>query len=572
MKNLIKYGLFSFLIGFLVLATSCEDKMFSEDYDGNFPIPVITNVSKSGDLPIGELITITGSNFDRPSVSINGVACVVQSPSTSTSVSVLLPRVYTEGPLVISNTYGRAAESTQLFAPIYPDVAITKVSDIPQGLDFTITGTNVDLLTKVFINDVAVSITKVVSPTQIKVSSAGLPLKVGQLVTLTFSGLSNSVPAYPNVNVGFPTIEYKEVVLWDWEDGVQTYSGEGTATVGSAGANTPPGNPDKFFQLRAPGHGWDAATGEMSMSTVPDISSLVTPYLTFYVRTPAGSGGYFQMEDQNGHWRHFDYGWATEGAWKKYSVPLLTGWEGSGEFRASAFKPKLTFKAGNAKTKMDLDIAYVKITEGAYDDVLVPGDGIGNSTFPAKIDIANFEETALYPDLMNGSAVVGSLNFRREGDDMINAFNGSEFFTWTDDGTLGQWGGYWGATLNMVTATTDIKGIPSPYLSFAYNTGAGKGQQYLIVRFFQYGKQLELITKVFGNTDGKWATFQLDIFNTDFENWSKGDTDLSTHYKSLKKLNKDVAIDEIQVIVCRNDNNPVLVSVDEFTITNGPRY
>ena len=46
------------------------------------------------------------------------------------------------------------------------------------------------------------------------------------------------------------------MIIWDFEDGMHLYAGEGTATVES-GASNVPGNTDKYFKLRAPGYGWD---------------------------------------------------------------------------------------------------------------------------------------------------------------------------------------------------------------------------------------------------------------------------------------------------------------------------
>ena len=56
------------------------------------------------------------------------------------------------------------------------------------------------------------------------------------------------------------------------------------------------------------------------------------------------------------------------------------------------------------------------------------------------------------------------------------------------------------------------------------------------------------------------------------ENWSDDSTTLGAHYKSLNRLNPDVAIDKIEIIVGRNDNNPIGISLDEIVITEGPRY
>ncbi len=581
MKNILKYSLFSMLMGLLVFATSCEDKQWSENYDGNYPVPQITSLSQKGDVSVGSTITVTGTNFTgpksdvntAPKVTIKGVACEVKSYS-ATSLEIILPRVFEKAPIVVTNVFDRFGVSTDEINPSYPNVAVSQVKDIPIGLNFTIIGTNVDVITNVYVNGVEAPIVKRVSPTSIQVSSAALKLIVGQLVNVTFKALSsNSIPAVANVNVNFPSIDYREIVILDFEDGVNPYVGEGTATIQSAGANTPPGNTDKYLQLRAPGYSWDKSSGEIRLKDNVDVSQFVSPYLTFYVRTPKGSDGYFQLEDQQGNWRHFNYSFATDGEWKLISQPLDKGWEG-GAFRASAFKPCLTFKAGNAGVHQDVDIAYMKITEGAYDNALVPGDQIGSSAYPPHIDLMNFEDALLTPDLLNGTAVVGSVDFRHTGADLIAPFNGNNFFTFVDDGSIasGSWGAYWGSSLNINTSMVDFKPIPHPNLSFQMNTGTDKGQQYIVLRFVQYEGGLQLVKKFFPNSNGTWTPGQVALFDEELENWSDDATDLGKHYKSLKKLNKDVPLDRIEVIACKNDTHDIIISLDEFTVTDGPRY
>lgn len=578
MKNIFKYTLLSLLMGLLVFATSCEEKAWSEDYDIELPIPQIDQVSKSGAVDIGSVITVTGANFDKATAKIGDAECIVSDISADKkSMKVTLPRTFKEGALSVYNLYGRFSSSAEIFTPIYPDVTVTKVNDIGVNLVFSIVGTNVDIITNVYINGKEVVITAR-DANKISANSAGIGLYVGQLVTVSFKGLSNEIPAISNVNVVFPFINYNEYILWDWEDGAQDYSSnlanEGTATVQS-GASNVPGNADKFFQLRAPGYGWTKATGEISLSEVPDLSNFVEPYITFYVRTPVGSGGYFQMEDQAGHWRHFggNFNYNTAGEWVLFSEPLKANWEG-GEFRISAFKPKLGFKAGNAGEKMDIDIAYIKITEGKYDNVLKPGDQIGNSAYPSVTNLMNFEDTSLTPDILNGSNVVGSVNFRHTGADAISAFNGTNFFTFVDDGTIANnsWGAYWSSTLIINTASVDLTKIPTPTLSFQMNTGANDGQQYIVVRFYQYDGGLTLIKKFFPNSLGLWTPGQVDLFGKMDENWSDASTPLGAHYKTLTKLSKDAPIEKIEIIASKNSSNKILISFDEFAITNGPRY
>ncbi|WP_075589887.1 IPT/TIG domain-containing protein [Labilibacter marinus] len=572
MKNILKYSLFSLLIGLLVFTTGCEEKELSQDYDINWPIPELTEISVSGDVAIGSQITVKGAHFADAVVTINGTECkVINVNGTETEMSVELPRIFEQGLLRVANVFSRYSESDELLNPVYPEVTVTKVNDIPQGLQFKVEGENVDVITEVYIDGESVPILTR-KPSEILINSGEVDLKPGQLVTVSFKSLGpNAIPEVPNVNVTYPFIEYKELIIWDFEDGNHLYVGEPTATV-EAGGSDCPGNVDKFFQLRAPGYGWDKATGEMTSDEVPDVSTFVNPYLTFVVRTPVGSAGYFQMEDQNGNWRHFNYGFRTEGEWMIISQPLNEGWEG-GEFDARAFKPKLGFKAGNAGTQQDVDIAYMKITEGMYDGVLEPGDPIGSTDIPAKIDLLTFEDTENHPDQVNNDITIGSLdNTLRPAADQISAFNGSHFYTFGNDPAAGGWGGYWGNTISVDTKTTDLSKFKDPYLSMALNTGKGLGQQYIIVRMYQYDEQLVMVRKFFPNNDGLWTNHQFSLFNEDLENWSDDSTELGAHYKTLKRMNPAEAIDRVEIIVSRNDQNEVLISMDEFSITEGPRY
>lgn len=238
------------------------------------------------------------------------------------------------------------------------------MNDIPQNLQFKIEGENVDIISNVYIDGIEVPIVSA-EPSVIAVNSGEIELAIGQLVTVSFKSLSsNLVPAVEGVEVVAPSVEYKEFAIWDFEDGTYNYSGEPTASVESGGSDCP-GNTDKYFKLRSAGYGWDKETGIMVSDELADVSSYVNPYITFAVRTPVGSGGYFQLEDQQGNYRHFDYGFDTNGEWMIVSQPLSENWEG-GEFSASVFMPKLSFKAGNAGENQDLDLAYMKITEGEY--------------------------------------------------------------------------------------------------------------------------------------------------------------------------------------------------------------
>lgn len=565
MKKYLKYLVLTIIV--FTTASSCQvDNSFS---DINWPVPKISSVSTYKDL-LSSTITLKGDFTKVDNVYFGTVVGDnLKVAADGKSLTVDVPRTMdVEGAYIrVTNEYKQSFQTTEKFVPIIPATTVTKVSDIQVGLTFIVEGANVDLLTEVSVDGKVVPVvTKSVS--SIIFSVSGLTnLKAGMLVNVSFKSLAkNPIPTVEKVNVIYPFISYEEVVIWDFADGTHKYVGEGTASVKNGNVL---GKTANYFSLRAPGYGWDKETGNMISTVVPDVSRLVHPYLTFAVRTPAGSAGYFQMEDQVGHWRHFGYGFNTGGDWVIISIPLEANWEGGGTpFNSGSFKPKLTFKAGNAGTKQDLDIAFVKITEGKYDGSQQIGDALASSTKPAKIAVMDFENAASWPDIKNGSATVASLNFRKNE---IAPFYGNQFFTYVDDGTPGNWGAYWGQTISKNMSNTDLTPFTDPYLSLALNSIQGKSQ-YVIVRMYQYNEQLILVQKFFPDTNGKWNTAQFSLFGTDMENWSDGSTTLGAHYKSLKRFNKDLPLDKIEVIVGRNGSNTIGISIDEVVITEGPRY
>lgn len=546
----------------LTAVISCQD--YNSLYDVNWPIPTIESVSTySGSL--SSTITITGNFTKLKNVYFGDVeGDDVKVAEDGKSLTVKVPRTISiDGAFIkITNEYNQSFETTQKFIPIIPETMVSEVSPIQIGSSFTVKGTNVDLLTEVKVNGIIVSVVSK-SINAISLSVASLNLKAGMLVDVSFKSVANNnIPTFEKINVIYPFISYNEVVIWDFEDDVNPYKGEGTSSIVSG---TVLGKQDKYFSLRAPGYGWDKNTGSISATKTPDYSSIVNPYLTFAIKTPAGSAGYFQMEI-SGSWRHFGYGFDTAGQWIIISVPLKEGWEGKGW--DPAFIPTLGFKAGNAGSKQDLDIAYVKITEGKYTGSQNIGDPLVGSTKPAKIAVMDFDTASDWPNVNNGANTVGSLNFRKNE---IAPFYGSGFFTYSDDNSLGGWGGYWGQTISANMKSSQLSVFNDPYLSLAFNCIKGS-PQYIIVRMYQYDKQLVLVQKFFPETNGTWKTGQFSLFNSDMENWSDTSTTLGQYYSTLKRFIKGVPIDEIEIIGCRNDNNTVGISIDEVAITEGSRY
>jgi hypothetical protein len=561
MKRYIKFN-FLFLTIILTTIISCQD--YDVPYDINWPVPTIESVSTYKDT-LSSTITLKGNFKKLKNVyfgDVLGEDVVVSKDEKSLTVKV--PRsIAVDGAFIkVTNEYLQSFVTPTVFVPIITNTTVKTVSDIQLGSTFKVMGNNVDLLTEVKVNGIPVSVVSKSVNTMI-LSVAGLKLSAGMLVDVSFKSLAkNTIPTAEKVNVIYPFITYNEVVIWDFEDGVNSYTGEGNSSIVSG---TVLGKSEKYLSLRAPGYGWNKTTGSLSSSKTVDYSTIVNPYLTFAIRTPAGSAGYFQME-LPGSYRHFGYGFDTGGQWVIVSVPLKEGWEGNGW--NPAFMPTLGFKAGNAGSNQDIDVAYVKITEGRYTGSQNIGDALAGSTKPAKISVMDFDKSSDWPDVINGSAVVGSLNLRKNE---ISPFYGNGFFTFKDDGTIGSWGGYWGQTISADMKSSQLSVFNDPYLSLACN-GIKGSPQYIIVRMYQYNEQLVLVQKFFPSTDGKWQTGQFSLFNSDMENWSDDSTTLGRYYKTLKRFVKGVPIDRIEIIGCRNDNNKIGISLDEVVITEGPRY
>ncbi|CDF80807.1 hypothetical protein BN863_30950 [Formosa agariphila KMM 3901] len=546
----------------MVIACETDDSV----YDVDWPVPEIFEVSSFNEV-LSNTIKLTGE-FEKVDNVYFGdvVGDNLKVSDDEKSLQVDVPRTMNVdgAPIVVSNKYGQQSETAANFVPIIPSTEVKEVSDIQVGLNFKVIGINVDLLTEVTVNgEVVDEISKTTEESVFSV--ADLDLKAGMLVDVAFKSLANDeIPVAKKVEVIYPFISYDEVVVWDFKDGTHQYVGEGDASVKTGDFN---GTDINYFSLRAPGYGWDKESGNMTSEEVPDVSGLINPFLTFAVRTPAGSAGYFQLEDQAGNWRHFGYGFDTGGQWVIVSQPLEDNWEG-GEFNSGAFKPKLTFKSGNAGANQDLDIAFFKITEGQYDGSQEIGDALVGSTKPSKITVMGFEDSGAWPDIYNNGNLVASLDLRTNE---IDPFFGNQFYTYTDDGSLGNWGGYWGQSISKEMKSSQLSVFNDPYVSLALNSIPDE-TQYIIVRMFQYDEQLVLIQKFFPNTNGKWETFQFSLFNSDMENWSDSTTELGQHYASLKRFNKDAPLDRIEVIVNRNDGNEIGVSIDDMVITEGPRY
>jgi hypothetical protein len=167
-------------------------------------------------------------------------------------------------------------------------------------------------------------------------------------------------------------------VLFDFEDGVNPYSGNATSSIKTSG--TIEGG--KYLSVtKANASAWDW-TGDMASGPL-DFGDLNDPYISFYVNTGSNYGNLQIEVTQDGTKWGSDpfksetndlggYAVKTDGQWKMYSFRLkdllVSKWGGTG----TAFDPKGTvdylkfgFTTGNVSgSTYEINIDYIAITDG----------------------------------------------------------------------------------------------------------------------------------------------------------------------------------------------------------------
>ena len=89
------------------LTTSCyKEKEWSEDYDIDYPVSTITNVSPMKQ-NIGGTVTVTGTNLELvQTVYIGNLSCEIQSQS-STNIVFIVPGAAQRNFVSVENKYQR---------------------------------------------------------------------------------------------------------------------------------------------------------------------------------------------------------------------------------------------------------------------------------------------------------------------------------------------------------------------------------------------------------------------------------------------------------------------------------
>lgn len=553
----------SLVFSLALFAQSCTKSMnFSEQYDINWPVPIIKTISPLKDT-IGKTITITGEYFDKlTKVTVGNpeTEAIVKS-ATATQIVVTIPRNLNSGAVTVYTNYKQKGISSQVFTPIFLDVTVNNwPRKITRGEPIVIGGSNMDMVTEVEIggSKVTVPAQSGASSSQITIPTIGLVLtdQVTIKITKAKAGINNGTSNL--IAVENPSNFFKPeapIVLFDFESGTNPfvlYSGK-TATSGINTSGASKGRGAKYFSLQMPGAvAWDGI-GEMSYTSAIDLNAFHKPHLTFLVNT-RGKDGYMQVEILQGgtkwgmHFKggnsNFDYNLKTNG-WTWVSVELKTDnvekWGGSG----TSFDPKgaidainLGFKRGNGDNNdFEINVDQIMITDGPQKPVF--------NAWDFEDGVNPYSGNAINGINQSGIATISGDKYLTVG--LANAAN----WNWTGE--------------IYKSGPIDLNNVNNAYINFWVNTNGKDG-------FFQF-ETTQSDVKWGGNLDASdykvkttgWKLYSLRLADIGWSKW--GGSGTSTGLDPKGKL------DYIKLgFSTGNVAGAYEVNIDDIFISDGPMF
>ncbi len=513
--------------GWLVILTlaavlSCSDeKEFSEDYDINWPAPVINELS-ADEVMIDDVVTVVGTGLDKTTrITLSGEACeIVEGSATATEIKFKVARRAKTGKIVIENVYRRYAITSSSLVVNYPEVEVTSwPSTLYVGKAFTLEGTNVDLITQVIVKDSVIDIRNPSSDSKIVVPTSSLGLKAGETVSIKVVSLGpidvSEVTGIP-VEAEQPLVVFKEpIVLWTFEDADPTVTDAGNMAAVDYGRNlnsVPTKRGSNFFSVKtkAPTGGWTNFV-YIEKEGPFDLSEFTDPHLTLLVNTNGKQGYINPFFTQNGSEKdnHFtnptandkakygdDYRIITDGwEWRSYPLSkLYADFTANGTFD----RVRMRFTSGNvgnsgSNEDFEIHVDQIMITDGLQ----LPVEKLWDFE-----DDAFVWDNSLSPTYgINGSAV--------------GLGEGQKYFTVSKGGvTSWQWQG-----AIVKNQSIDLSTCDDPHISFLINTGSNRG--FVQIEVFQnatkWGGSPESVNYLY-DTEGQWKPVTVRLKGL-FSNW-----------------------------------------------------
>lgn len=502
-----------FVMGLLLIFNACEEtEEFGEDYDINWPAPVITSLSEQTAM-IDEIITITGTGLDKTTtVTLDGEACeIVEGSITPTELKFKVARRARSGKVEIRNTYRRKAETENKLVVEYPEVIVTKwPATLIVGKPFTLEGVNVDLITEVKVKDSTILIKQPSSTDKITVATSTANLIAGETVSISVKALGpidESEVSGISVLAEEPEwVPAAPIVLWTFEDGdpVVTNAGVAPTAEGRDLGGLTHARGEHYYSVTKAGTGGWTNFIYIEKNGPFDLSAFHEPHLTFLVNTN-GKRGYinpFFTQDGSEKDNHLtngnandrlkygdDYAVQTIGwEWRSYPLSkLFKDFDVLGSFE----KVRMRFTSGNvgnggAPEDFEIHVDQIMITDGLQ--------------WP-RTRIYDFEDGNYTWD--NSQSPTHGINLASIPDGA-----GAKYLTVQKAG-VSSWN-WLGAVVN--SNDVDLSTYDDPYISFMLNTGSEKG--YVQIEVWEnntkWGGDSDKQNYLF-QTNGEWVPVTLKL-------------------------------------------------------------
>ena len=543
----------SLFLAFLALA-ACKKEEYSEDYDISWPLPTIASVTPET-ADIEAQVTVTGTNLDKTNVIRIGTTQAEIVSKSATEVVLIVPRVVDAGTINLTTSFKRDASSEVVFTPTFPH---TEITDWPQvlspGGNFTLKGTNVDLITEASLNGQTIEVDgSTGEPDEILISTAGISLAVDDVITITITargGITGDATS-PEITITEPSVKFEAldpVVLFDFENATDIFQMQAASGVTPAstidGSSLDKARGNHYFSLTASQVNSWQDMGFIEITQPVDVSNFNQPHLSFLVNTN-GNEGYFQLEDGQGNWYHFlqgddNYKFGTQGwEWRSYDLnEILDG----RDLDLANFQARLFFKSGNVGSGSPADF------EMNLDQVMVT-DG------PINIRAVAFD----FEDGVNGYSGNANSGINLGG---VVPLQGNNYLTVTKEST-GAWD--WHGDAGNYTPV-DLSSFTCPVVSFWVNTNGNFGniQIETTQNGTKWGSNPFAEEGYTIQTNG-WVLYNFEMTKLFTENWGGG---------TATEFDPQGIIDYIKIgfSTGNQDSGTYEINIDAFYISDGPVF
>ena len=477
-------------------------------YDINWPVPEITGISPEQQM-IGDNLTITGNEFTKITrIWVGGVEITEENvvSKSETEIVVKVPRAAGLGPVELENVYEKRDVSETNFTPAYP---VTTVANGPASLErgspFRLTGENVDLITRVQVGSDVVEVDgSTGSASSVSIQTSGVDLSA-DMVTITViaakGGLEGNATFIdvPVVNPGAFFEAAEPIVLWDFEDGVNPYGGEGISSIN--GGDIPKGMGANYLHIEASNPDKWYTYGLITATEVdPGAAEFHDPHISFLINT-GDAEGYFHMQVIQGattYEAHFnnapdDYKFKTDGwEWRSYTLNPSSPDAGEWKPRDIEFDPMQPFT-------MQLEVRNGNIESGDFE---VNVDQIMITDGPvAPVAVESFEDYSPSFGSINGGAV--------------EAYHLDKYFhhSFTASGSWSFQGGV------RLEGPLNLGDLQQPFLSFWINTGSGTA--FFQLETAQNGSKFGHDPNAYElyDTGGEWELITINLNEISWTTW-----------------------------------------------------